>query len=125
MLLRRASVLVISGLLRADHRETGCEIFTASTQLNVLLTGTLSGQELTFNIQVNSGYHGPGDYPVGTILDTGSNLRLQVGSYGGSSTTGAGTLTVSTDQKSGTLDADLSGGEHVKGTYRCDEVKTE
>lgn len=91
----------------------------------MLLTGTLSGQELTFNIQVNSGYHGPGDYPVGTILDTGSNLRLQVGSYVGSSTTGAGTLTVSTDQKSGTLDADLSGGEHVKGTYRCDEVKTE
>jgi len=42
-----------------------------------------------------------------------------------SSTTGAGTLTVSTDQKSGTLDADLSGGEHVEGTYSCDEVKTE
>ncbi len=105
--------------------KTNCEIFTASTQLNMLLTGTLNANPPTFNIQVNSGYHGPGDYPVGSILDSGSNLRLQIGSYVGSSATGDGTLTVKADQKSGTLNADLSGGEHVKGTYRCDELKTE
>jgi len=103
---------------------TQCRVFTASTQLNVLLTGSLAGQDLTFNIQINQGYKGPGDYPVGSILDTGSNLRLQVGSYEGSSTTGAGTLTIDQDGKSGTLDANLSGGEHVKGTFRCKEVVT-
>ena len=104
---------------------TECHIFTASTQLNVLLAGKLGGQDLTFNIQVNSGYKGPGQYSVGSILDSGSNLRLQVGSYAGSSTGGEGTLTVNDDEKSGSIDADLSGGEHVKGTYRCAEIKTE
>jgi len=105
--------------------KTGCEIFTASTQLNYLLTGTLGGKQLTFNIQVNSGYKGPGDYPVGSILDSGSNLRLQIGDYVGSSTTGAGTLTIDKDERSGSVDAALTGGEHVKGSFRCDQVKTE
>jgi hypothetical protein len=36
-----------------------------------------------------------------------------------------GTLTVNKDEKSGSIDADLSGGEHVKGTYRCDEVRAD
>jgi hypothetical protein len=102
---------------------TQCQYFAGSTQLNVLLTGSLNGQSLTFNIQVNSGYTGPGDYPVGSTLDDhAANLRLQVGSYEGSSATGGGTLVVNPDGKSGALKANLSGDEQVAGDFACDRV---
>src|SRR5579859_4178643 len=102
---------------------TACRYFAGSTQLNVLLTGSLNGQDLTFNIQVNNGYSGPGDYPVGSILDDhAANLRLEVGSYEGSSASGAGTLVINPDGKSGTLKANLSGGEQVDGGFACDKV---
>jgi hypothetical protein len=102
---------------------TQCQYFAGSTQLNVLLTGSLGGQDLTFNIQVNSGYTGPGDYPVGSTLDDhAANLRLQVGSYDGSSATGGGTLVVNADGKSGALKANLSGEEQVDGDFACDKV---
>ena len=102
---------------------TQCQYFASSTQLNILLTGSLNGQALTFNIQVNSGYTGPGDYPVGSTLDDhAANLRLQVGSYQGSSASGGGTLVVNADGKSGALKANLSGDEHVDGDFACDKV---
>jgi hypothetical protein len=40
----------------------------------------------------------------------------------GSSASGAGTLVINPDGKSGTLKANLSGGEHVDGDYACDKV---
>jgi hypothetical protein len=103
--------------------KTDCHLFTDQTQLNALLTGSLGGEELTFNIQVYSGYKGPGTYQVGSTLDGSANLRLQIGTWAGSSTTGAGTLTVNTDGKSGAIDSDVGGGEHVKGTFACSELK--
>jgi hypothetical protein len=104
---------------------TQCQVYTAQTQLNFALTGKLAGQDLTFNIQVNSGYKGPGTYQVGSLLDGAGELRLQVGSYAGASSTGAGTLIIDSDGKSGSIDADISGGEHIKGTFRCDQVQTQ
>ena len=47
---------------------------------------------------------------------------LEIGTYIGSSGPNAGTLTVKPDGKSGELDADLSGSEHVKGSFACSEV---
>ncbi len=99
-----------------------CRNYVDATQLNVLLTGTLDGKSLTFNIQVNQGYKGAGSYPIGTLLDGAANLRLQVGTYVGSSGSNAGTLTIKSDGKSGELDSDLSDGEHVNGTFACTEV---
>jgi hypothetical protein len=104
---------------------TQCEVFTAQSQLNFALRGTLGGQDLVLNIHVSSGYHGPGSYPVGSLLDGAGELRLQAGSYAGASSTGAGTLIISPDGKSGSIEADLSGGEHVKGNFRCDDVQTQ
>ena len=104
--------------------DTSCQVHPSQKQLNFLLTGTLAGQDLTFNIQVYAGYVGPDSYQVGSLLDGSGNLRLQIGSYVGDSSTGAGTLTIDSDGKSGSVDADLSGGEHVKGSFRCDEVIT-
>jgi hypothetical protein len=101
---------------------TGCEIFTGAAQLNYSLTGKLSGQDLALNIHVHSGYTGPATYQVGSLLDGSGELRLEIGSYAGASSTGAGSLTIDSGEKSGSVDADLSGGEHVKGTFRCDEV---
>ena len=103
---------------------TSCQVHPTDKQLNFLLKGNLAGQELTFNIQVYSEYTGPGTYQVGSLLDGSGNLRLQIGPYVGSSTTGAGTLVIDKDGRSGSVDADLSSGEHVKGSFRCDEVVT-
>lgn len=102
--------------------QTACDI-NQKTQYNVSITGTLDGKSLDFNLQVNSTYTGPGDYPAGSILGTGSNLRLQIGDYTGSTTPGAGTMTIGKDEKSGSVDADLGGGEHAKGTWSCAELK--
>ncbi len=110
---------VAGTLSKAD---ADCRNYVDATQLNVLLTGSLDGKPLTFNIQVNQGYKGAGAYPVGTTLDGAANLRLQVGTYVGSSGPNAGTLTINPDGKSGELDADLSDSEHVKGTFACAEV---
>jgi len=99
-------------------------VHPSEKQLNFLLTGTLSSQALTFNMQIYTGYTGPGTYPVGSLLDGSGNLRLEIGSYVGSSGTGAGNLVIDSGGKSGSVDADLSGGEHVKGSFKCDEVTT-
>jgi hypothetical protein len=104
--------------------KTQCYLHPAEKQLNFLLTGTLGGDALTFNIQIYTGYTGPGTYPVGSLLDGSGNLRLEIGPYVGSSGTGAGNLVIDSGGKSGSVDADLSGGEHVKGSFKCDEVIT-
>jgi hypothetical protein len=103
---------------------TSCQVHPNDKQLNFLLTGTLGDQPLTFNIQVYSGFTGPGTYQVGSLLDGSGNLRLQIGSYVGSSTTNAGQLVIDAGGRSGSVDADLSGGEHVNGLFKCDEVIT-
>ena len=99
-------------------------VFTAQNQLNFLLTGKLGGEDLAFNIHVSGGYKGPGSYQVGSLLDGAGELRLQIGSYAGASSSGAGVLVIDSDGKSGSIDADLSGGEHIKGTFRCDQVQS-
>jgi len=104
--------------------KTLCTVYAGQGQSNYHLDGTLSGLALALNIQIHAGYKGPGTYQVGSLLDGSGEVRLQVGSYVGSTATGAGTVTINPDGKSGSLDADLSGGEHVKGTFRCDEVQT-
>jgi hypothetical protein len=104
--------------------KTQCDLHPTDKQLNFLLTGTLGADAVTFNIQVYAGYTGPGTYPVGSLLDGSGNLRLQIGSYLGSSSTGAGSLVIDSGGKAGSVDADLSGGEHVKGSFKCDEVIT-
>ena len=73
----------------------------------------MSGQDLALNIHIASAYNGPGTYRVGSLLDGAGELRLQVGTYAGASSSGAGPLTIAADGKSGSVDADLSGGEHV------------
>ena len=99
-------------------------VFSAQNQLNFLLAGKLAGEDLALNIHVSGGYKGPGTYEVGSLLDGVGELRLQSGSYAGASSTGAGTLIIASDGKSGSIDADLSGGEHIKGSFRCDQVQS-
>jgi hypothetical protein len=86
--------------------------------------GILAGHFLGLNIQIYSGFHGPGTYPVGSLLDGAGEVRLTVGDLHASSATGAGTVTVADDVKSGTLTVNLSEGEHVEGTFVCDRVAT-
>ena len=101
---------------------TQCLVFAAQAQANYHFDGRLGGQPLSLNIQIHSGYKGAGTYPVGTLLDGAGELRLQIGDYVGSSTTGAGTVTFDPGQKTGSVDAQLSQGEQVKGTFACASV---
>jgi hypothetical protein len=105
--------------------DVACHLFNDQSQFNALVTGSLDGQDLVFNIQVYAGYKGPGTYQVGSTLDGSGNLRLQVGTWVGSSTTGAGTLIIGPDAKSGVVDANLGDGEHVTGSFTCSELKTD
>ena len=101
-----------------------CHLFNNQTQFNALVKGKLGDKDLTLNIQVYAGYHGPDTYKIGTTLDGSANLRLQVGDWVGSSPSNAGSLII-TDGKSGVVDANLGDFEHVTGNFVCAEVKTE
>ncbi len=101
-----------------------CQRFTGSKRFDYSLSSTLDSKDLVFTLVVYSHYSGPGTYPVGTVLDGAGELRLSVGTVDVSTTTGAGTLTVNADGRSGSVDANLSGGEHVIGTFVCDQLKS-
>ena len=101
---------------------TTCRLLLSGSQLGLTFDGNIGSQRAMLTIQVNSEYKGPGDYAVGGPIDGGANLELSSTSYAGASSTGAGHVIVNPDGKSGTVNADLSGGEHVAGTFACDKV---
>jgi hypothetical protein len=107
-------------LTKAD---VACHAYNSETQFNATITGQVDGKDLVFNIQVHSGYRGTGTYQVGTLLDGSGELRLQMGDWVGSTTTGAGTLMIINDGKSGVVDANLGQGEHVTGSFTCPDVR--
>ena len=112
----------VAGTLTAAHVD--CRVYAGAGQFNAAITGTFDARPLTFNVQIHSNYKGAGTYSVGSLLDGAGELRLQVGDFVASTASGAGTLTIDKGGASGAMDAELSSGEHVKGTFRCDEVHT-
>ncbi|HET7465111.1 MAG TPA: hypothetical protein VFL29_00445 [Candidatus Dormibacteraeota bacterium] len=111
----------VAGTLTDAHVD--CRV-NGGTQFNAAITGTFNAKPLVFNVQIHSAYNGAGTYPVGSLLDGAGELRLQVGDFLASTTTGAGTLTIDQGGKSGSMDAALSNGEHVKGSFKCDQLTT-
>lgn len=120
--------LVFTGHVKgtATNTKVECHLFNDKQQFNALVTGMLSGQALALNVQIYSGYRGAATYKVGTLLDGSGNLRLQAGAVFGDSLPNAGSLTIDSGEKSGSVDADIAGAAiHVKGTFSCDKVKRE
>jgi len=111
-----------AGTLTSAHVD--CRVYSSAGQLNAAITGTFNSKPLTFNVQIHSNYKGAGTYQVGSLLDGAGELRLQVGDFVASTASGAGTLTIDKGGASGSMDAELSSGEHVNGTFKCDEVHT-
>lgn len=101
---------------------TDCIVYASQGQANFQLTGTLGGKDLLFHLQIHSNYGGPGTYEVGSLLDGAGEIRLQIGDFDADSSTGAGIVTILGDGKSGTVSANLSGGEHVEGRFACDKL---
>ena len=99
-----------------------CRLLLNGSQLGMSFDGDVGGQRVMFSIQVNSGYTGPGAYGVGGPIDGGANVELSSPSYAGASPANAGNLIVNPDGKTGVINADLSGNEHVAGTYACDNL---
>jgi len=99
-----------------------CRLFSGGKQFNARVTGKIGDKDVLFNVQVFSTYNGPATYKIGTTLDGEANLRLQIGDWVGSSPSNAGQLII-TDERSGVVDANLGGFEHVTGNFRCAEVK--
>lgn len=97
---------------------TDCTIYAGQKQANFKFDGLLGGKQLSMHIQIN-GYTGAATYPVGSLLDGAGEIRLEIGDFIADSTTGAGTVTVNQDGRSGSIKADLIGGEHVEGTFAC------
>lgn len=97
------------------------------------IEGDVGGTPLDFSITIGSGYEGAGTYQSTKELTPGSTYAaVTVGlAHAGSSTkewvngTGANTVTVDADERSGTVNADLratggkSGTVHVSGHWRC------
>ena len=72
---------------------------------------------------------GPAQHLVftGPVAGTLTAAHVDCRVYGGAGQFNAaitGTLTIDKGGASGAMDAGLSSGEHVKGTFRCDEVHT-
>jgi hypothetical protein len=104
------------------NASTDCIVFQSQSQANFQLTGTLGGKDLLFHLQIHSNYGGPGTYQVGSLLDGAGEIRLQIGADDFDSSTGAGIATILGDGRSGTVSANLSGGEHVEGRFACDKL---
>lgn len=117
--------LVFSGPVAGalTSAQVDCRV-NGGTQFNASITGTFNSKPLVFNVQIHSAYKGAGTYPVGSLLDGAGELRLQVGDFLASTATGAGTLIIDQGGKSGSMDAGFSNGEHVKGSFKCDELHT-
>ena len=109
----------VAGTLTSAHVD--CRVFGGS-EFNASITGTFNSKPLVFNAQIHSNYKGAGTYSVGSLLDGAGELRLQVGDFLASTSTGAGTITIDQGGASGSMDAELSNAEHVKGSFKCDEV---
>jgi hypothetical protein len=107
---------------RLTTAATTCRLLLNGAQLGMTFEGAIGSQKAMLTIQVNSGYHGPGAYGVGGPIDGGANVELSSASYAGASSSNAGNLIVNPDGKTGVINADLSGGEHVAGTYSCDKI---
>lgn len=103
---------------------TTCKLLQNGSQLGMTFQGNVGSQQAMLTIQVNAGYHGPGAYAVGAPIDGGANIELSTSSYAGASASNAGNLIVNPDGKSGIVNADLSGGEHVAGNYACESVSS-
>jgi hypothetical protein len=104
---------------------TSCKLLQNGTQLGMRFDGNIGMQRAMFTVAVNSGYHGPGAYAVGAPMDGGADLELSSISYTGASSANAGNLIINPpDARTGIINADLSGGEHVAGTYTCDRLSS-
>jgi len=121
-----AQRLVFSGAVAGtlNNGTADCTIYAAQKQANYEIDGALGDKQVTFHIQVN-GYVGPGTYPVGSILDGAVEIRSQIGDLIADSATGAGTVTIDHDGKTGSVKADLGNGEHVEGTWTCDKIASQ
>ena len=121
----RSQHLVFTGTAAGTltNATTSCTNYPGQQQLNVHLSGALDNKSLELNIQIN-GYQAPKTYDVGSLLDGAGEVRLQVGTFDASSTTGAGQVTVNPDGKSGSLNVNLGTDEHVEGTFQCAKVET-
>ncbi len=97
------------------------------------IQGEVAGHPMDFSIMIADGFKGPGSYVSTKELTPGSgyaavNLQLDPAGHQGTgwvSGTGANTLTVNADGRSGTVSANLHhvgkepGMIHVSGSWRC------
>ena len=111
-----------AGSISSGHSD--CLVAVGGKRLDYAISSEMNGTELIMSITIYSGYHGGGTYRVGTTLDGSAEVRLDVDHYLGSSASGAGTVTVNSGARSGTVDADLPNGEHVKGSWKCDKYES-
>jgi len=111
-----------AGTISTGHSD--CLVAASGTRLDYAISSIMNGTELIMTITIYSGYTGKGTYRVGTTLDGAAEVRLDVDHYQGSSASNAGTVAVNSDKRSGTVDADLPNGEHVKGSWTCDKYES-
>jgi hypothetical protein len=111
-----------AGTVSSGHSD--CLVGASGKRLDYALSSLMNGTELIMTITIYSGFTGKGTYKVGTTLDGAAEVRLDVDHYQGSSASGAGTVTVNSDSRSGTVDANLPNGEHVKGSWKCDKYES-
>jgi hypothetical protein len=102
-----------------------CQAFLSSKHFQYGLTSQMNGVDLILTLTIYSGFTGQGTYKVGTVVDGGGEVRMSVGPYEGSTTSGAGTLTVNADGRSGTVDSDLPQTEHLSGSWTCDKYESD
>ena len=111
-----------AGTVSTGHSD--CLVAASGDRLDYALSAVMNSTELIMTITIYSGYTGKGTYKVGTTLDGAAEVRLDVDHYQNSTTSNAGTVTVNSDKRSGTVDAELPNGEYVKGSWICDKVDT-
>ena len=109
---------------------TGTCVVTTTKDFNATVQSTVGGRSYAFLVVMDHPvWHGPGTYPA--RQDLASNLSIDTAQVTAASTVytslnSSGTVTVASDQRSGTIDMGLTrygaagqAGVHVSGRWRC------
>jgi hypothetical protein len=112
--------LTFSGPAAGNLTATECHLIKHANDIGVSFSGLVGGQPMEVTIYTTSKHEDAGDITGWVVF-----AHFNHDQYAWATGRDPGKLTINGDQKSGTVDTDLVGpsrGEHVTGSWSCDEV---
>jgi hypothetical protein len=100
-------------------QDTNCTLLGAAKQFNVQIRGTVAARQAEILVTIADGYHGPGEYQVGSVLSNNGIVSASIADRAVSSDGGhVGRVTIQNEGKAGTMNVQL-GDLSASGAWAC------